>query len=170
MIVSLVVAASENNVIGVKGKLPWHLPDDLKFFKDVTTGHPVIMGRKTFESMGKALPHRLNIVISRTPSYYAKGTEVVHSLTEALEEARVHLPPEKRESEVFVIGGGEVFLQAMGKANRIYMTRVHTTIEGGDAFFPGIDPKVWKEVSKKEHPKDEKHEYGFTFLVYEKGN
>lgn len=164
MIISLIVAASENMVIGVGGALPWHLPDDLAYFKEKTTGHPVIMGRKTFESIGRALLGRLNIIITKNPAFVAEdpAVRIVHSLEEALEAAQAVQP-----SEAFVIGGGEIYKEAISKADRIYLTLVHTEIDG-DTFFPDISSLFWREVSRAKHPADARHPYAFDFVVLEK--
>ena len=163
MITNLIVAASENNVIGKKNKLPWHLPKDLKFFKNTTWAMPVIMGRKTFESMdGKALQGRINIVITRNESYKADGALVANSLKDAL-----FIANDLDYKEVFIIGGGELFLQAMEQAKNIYMTRVHTSIEG-DVFFSDIDKKKFKLSTSEKHVADEKHAYDFTFEKWER--
>jgi dihydrofolate reductase len=145
MIISLVVAASENNVIGKDGGLPWHLP----------------MGRKTFESVGKPLPNRRNIIITRQDGLAYEGCDVVHSLEEAMDLVR-------GEPEVSIIGGGEIYQQAMDVANVIRLTRVHTEIEDGTAFFPEIELDTWELVESSDHPADEKHKYAFTFLMYRK--
>ncbi|MAR26364.1 MAG: dihydrofolate reductase [Flavobacteriaceae bacterium] len=158
--ITLIVAASENNVIGNDNKLIWHLSDDLKHFKELTKGHHVIMGRKTFESMPKALPNRTNIVITRKTDYAAKDCIVVHSIFEALEKA-------SEDNQPFIIGGGEIYSQSIDLADRIELTRVHTNVDG-DAFFPEINYKTWKELSRDERFKDEKHLYDFTFIRYEK--
>lgn len=160
MILSLIVAADENNCIGGGNKLLWHLPDDLKRFKELTRGHPVIMGRKTYESIGHALPERQNIVISRQKNFSAPDVSVVPSLNAAIVEAG-------DAEEVFVIGGGEIYQQAIEKANRIYMTRVHSQFDG-DVFFPAMDQTAWKETAKIEHLADDKHVYTFTFVTYER--
>jgi dihydrofolate reductase len=162
MIISLIVAASENDVIGKDKKLPWSLPDDMKHFRVLTQGHPVIMGRKTYESIGHALPNRRNIVITRQADFQLPDAEVAPSVDAALK-----LVGDDSSAEAFVIGGGEIYKQMIEEADRIYMTRVHTTIDG-DAFFPTIDSSVWKELSKEEHPKDEKHLFPFSFITYQK--
>ncbi len=163
MIISLIVAASANNVIGNNNRLPWHLPADMKFFKNTTWGMPVIMGRKTFEAMqNKALPGRKNIIITRQENLKLKDATVVNDFSNALFVAR-----ETDCKEVFVIGGGEIFKDVIDKANRIYMTRVHTILEG-DAFFPEIDGKKWKQVSKKDCYAEEKHQYDFSIEVWER--
>jgi dihydrofolate reductase len=165
MIISIIVAASSNNVIGSNNRLPWRLPTDMKFFKNTTWGMPVIMGRKTFESMNKkALPGRKNIIITRQENFKPKDTVVVSSFNDALDAAR-----ETDCKEVFVIGGGEIFKTLKDTASRIYMTRVHTVLEG-DIFFPDIDKKEWKQVSRRDCFADEKHEFDFTIERWERSN
>jgi len=162
MIISLIVAASENNVIGRDGGIPWHLPDDFKFFREKTEGHPIIMGRKNYESIGRVLPDRHNIIISRQMDFQAEGCEIVSSLDEA-----INLASKDEKEEIFVIGGGQIYEMAMALADRIYLTRVHTELEG-DVFFPEIPEDEWKEVSREDHPADEKHNHSFTIYVYER--
>ncbi len=160
MLLSLIVAASENNVIGKNNQLPWHLPDDLRRFKALTRGHPIIMGRKTFESIGRVLPDRINIVVSETLEVAPTGTQLANSLSAAL--ALV-----KGSEEAFVIGGSQLFQMSAPLADRLYLTRVHATIDG-DVFLPPIHFSEWKEVSREEHPKDAEHEFSFTFIDYRK--
>ncbi len=163
MKVSLIVAAAENNAIGKDNKLMWHLPIDMKFFKNTTWGFPIIMGRKTFHELGnKALPGRQNIVITRQKDFKAEGVVVVHKLDDALFVAR-----DAETNEIFVIGGGEIYKEALPKADRLYITRVHTVLQG-DAFFPDFDEKKWKLTSAREVKGDEKHEYDFTIQVWDK--
>ena len=163
MIVSLIVAASTNNVIGRNNQLPWNLPTDMKYFKNTTWGMPVMMGRKTFESMGgKALAGRKNIIITRQTDWKANDVVVANSYDDALSVAK-----QTDCNEVFLIGGGELFKEVIGKADRIYMTRVHTVIEG-DVFFPDIDPAKWKKVSHRDCFADDKHAFDFSFEVWEK--
>lgn len=162
MIISLVVAASDNNVIGKDNKLLWHLPNDMRFFKNTTWAMPVIMGRKTFDSLGKPLTGRTNIVITRQPSWSAAGAKVVRNLDEALTAAA-----ETDAKEAFVIGGGEIFNQSIQRAQRIFMTRVHTVIEG-DTFFPEINPEFWKIKSNLDFQADEKHAFAYSFQIWEK--
>ena len=157
-LVSAIVAAAENNAIGKDNQLLWHLPNDLRFFKRTTTGHTVIMGRKTYESVGKPLPNRRNIVITRQPGYPAAGAEVVPSLAAALEKCA-------RETEVFVVGGAEIYRQAMPLVERIYLTRVHAELPG-DRFFPELDDRVWHLVAEEGHPADGRHAYPYTFRIY----
>lgn len=158
MTITLIAAAAENNALGKDNRMLWHLPDDFKRFKALTTGHHIIMGRKTLESMGRPLPNRTNIVITRQKDYRAEGCIIAHSLEEALA-----LCPQN--DEVYIIGGGEIYRQAIDKADTIELTRVHTTIDA-DAYFPEIDPAGWKKEATVFHPKDEKHALAFTFESY----
>jgi len=160
MIISLVAAAGNNNVIGSKNKLPWRMPADMKFFKNLTLGHSVIMGRKTFESFGVPLKERRNIVISRDINLAIPGCEVVHSLDDALKLVY-------DEDEVFIIGGAEIYRQSMSVANKIHLTRINGDFEG-DAYFPAINPEKWLESVHNNYPADEKNPYPYTFLVYVK--
>src|SRR5690606_32481107 len=165
MIVSIIVAASENNVIGRDNQLPWHLPADLKYFKQTTMGKPIIMGRKTFESLGKPLPARPNIVVTRQPNYARDGIIVTPSLHAAITAARAF-----GTEEILITGGAEIFKQAIPVlVQRIYLPRVHAEVEG-DTCFPVFDREQWQLVSSQEHPADEKHAYAFTFEVYEVRN
>lgn len=145
MRICIIVAAAENGIIGANGKMPWHIPEDLKRFKRLTMGHPIIMGRKTWESIGRALPGRLNIVITRQESYQATGARVVGSLHAALDAAH-----EAGASQAFVIGGGEIYREALPLCERIELTRVHGSFEG-DASFPPLGP-AWREVAREDHP------------------
>ncbi|MDO8730880.1 MAG: dihydrofolate reductase [Candidatus Omnitrophota bacterium] len=155
--ISLIVAASRNGVIGANNKLPWHLPADLKRFKQLTMGYPILMGRKTFESIGKPLPGRTNIVITRQKGFQCCGTTVVHSVEEALLIC-------ENEKETFVIGGAEIFQQALPLADRIYLTRIEKDFEGDTKLFE-IDPAGWKEVSREEFLNDP---LPHTFITYER--
>lgn len=163
MIINLVVAASENNVIGKDNKLLWHLPNDMVFFKNTTWGMPVIMGRKTFESLGKPLKGRTNIVISSSNDYSpGKGVAVVKSIGEAVQES------EKTDArECYVIGGGEIYKLALPDAHRIYMTRVHATLDG-DTFFPPLHESDWQKVSSVKFEADEKHAYPYSFEIWQR--
>lgn len=154
----MVAAAAENNALGKNNDLVWHLPDDFKRFKAITSHHHILMGRKTFESFPKLLPNRKHIVITRQTDYKREGIEVVHSLEEALQSCA-------GEEEVFIIGGGEIYKQAMPYADKIELTRVHASFEA-DAFFPEIDESKWKLVNKEEHKQDERHKYDFSYLTY----
>ena len=159
---TLIAAAGENNGIGKDNDLIWHLTDDLKRFKELTDGHHIIMGRKTFESFKKPLPNRTHVVITRQQDYKVPdGVIVVHNMEDALDVAR-------RDQQPFIIGGGEIYKQALSLADKIELTRVHHTFESADTFFPEVDSYLWKETSRREHPKDDKHEYAFSFITYVK--
>ena len=162
MIISLIAAIAENGVIGKDNELVWRLPDDFKYFKQTTSGHPILMGRKTFESLGKPLPNRLNVVITRNPDYQPEGVLVVDSLEKALEEAR-----KAGISEAFVSGGGEIYRQAIATADRLYLTEVKASFEG-DTRFPDYDKTEWREISRRHHPIDERHAVAFDFVVWER--
>ncbi|MFL5808431.1 MAG: dihydrofolate reductase [Flavisolibacter sp.] len=159
---SLLVAASENNVIGKDNKLPWHLPNDLKYFKNQTWAMPILMGRKTFESIGKPLPGRKSIVITRSKDWKHEGVSVVHSLEEAITEAAI-----LGVKEIFVIGGAEIFKTSFSKANRIYLTRIHHRFDG-DVYFPELSEKEWELVQNRSCEADEKNPYAHTFQVWER--
>jgi len=154
----MIAAAAENNALGKDQGLVWHLPDDFKRFKRLTTGHNIIMGRKTFETFDKPLPNRTHIVITRKDNYLNKDATVVGSLEKALEFT-------KNDEQPFIIGGGEIYKMGMDIADKIELTRVHGTFEA-DTFFPEIDEDKWKLEAEEFHPKDEKHEYAFTYLTY----
>jgi dihydrofolate reductase len=161
MIVSLIVAAGTNNAIGKDNQLLWHLPKDLQFFKQTTWAMPVVMGRKTFESLGgKPLNGRVNIIITRQKDWSHDGVVVVHSLADALFFAK-----ESDYNEVFIAGGGEIYAQAMSQANKIYMTRVDAVIDG-DTFFPEIDSSDFALSNEVSHAAHEKHAYGFSFQTW----
>ena len=160
MRVSIIVAVAENGFIGRGGMLPWRLSDDLRRFKQLTMAHTVIMGRKTWESIGRPLPGRRMIVISRQADYQAFGAQVVSSLDDALRVAE-----EAGEDEAFVIGGAEVYRLALPRADRLYLTRVHSSVEG-DTRFPDFDPSSWRLVGSKRHDADEKNEHPFSFEEY----
>jgi len=162
--VSLIVAASENNAIGKNNQLLWHLPNDLKFFKNTTWGMPVIMGRKTFEAVNKPLPGRINIVITRQPGWNAESVVVAADLNEALKKAA-----ETNCKEIFIIGGGEIYNQSFEMAARIYLTRVHAIIDG-DTFFPEIDENKWQLISRQEFSADEKHAFAYSFQTWTRIN
>lgn len=160
MRVSLIAAMAENRVIGIHNRLPWHLPDDLKRFRRLTTGHTIIMGRRNYESIGKPLPQRRNIVVSRRPDYQAPGCVVVHSLEEALAVAG-------EDSEVFIIGGAEIYRQMMAIADRLYLTLVHADVDG-DTFFPEFDTGQWQETARERHESDDRHRFACSFITYER--
>jgi len=157
--ITLIAAIAENKVLGKDNTIIWHLPDDFKHFKALTSHHYIIMGRKTFESFPKPLPNRTHVIITRQQDYVVpEGCIVVHSLKEALEKT-------KNEPEVFVIGGGEIYHQALQYADKLELTQIHASFEG-DAFFPEFSTSDWQLVSENYHPKDERHAYAFTFQTY----
>ena len=157
--VILIAAASENDVLGKDNDLMWHLPDDFKRFKSITSGHHIIMGRKTFESFPKPLPNRRHIVITRQKDYNPEGCFVVHNLEDALK-----MVPE--DQDAYVIGGGEIYTLALADADKIELTRVHSTFDNADAFFPKIDDAKWNLIYEEKHAADEKHKIPFTYLTY----
>ena len=157
------MAASENNVIGKDNKLLWNLPNDMKFFKNTTWGMPVIMGRKTYESLGKPLEGRTNIVITHQP-LELPGVRVVKNIDEAIVAAA-----DTDAKEAFIIGGGQIFTEAMPRADKIYMTRVHAVMEG-DTSFPAIEEKQWKLASSLDFPSDTKHQYSYSFQLWKRKN
>ena len=161
-IVSLLLAASRNDVIGKNNALPWHLPADLRYFKQKTLGHPVIMGRKTFDSVGKPLPGRLNVVVTRSDSFAPEGVVVVRSVDEALTR-------DYGCDEIFVVGGSEIYRQSIDRADRIYLTRIDEEFEG-DTFAPKIDRSKWTLTSRDAHEPDEKNRYRYAFEVWERRN
>ncbi|CAD7801881.1 Dihydrofolate reductase [Chryseobacterium aquaeductus] len=158
---TIVVAMGEKNEIGSNNQLLWHLPKDLKHFKELTTDHPIIMGRKTYESIGKALPNRTNIVISKKKNWFEEGILIVGSIKEAVKFAK------KINENIFIIGGGTIYEQTMELADKLEVTLVKTNLEA-DTFFPKIDPKIWKLSNEVCHEKDEKNQYDFCFQTYEK--
>ncbi len=161
-IISIIVAVDENNAIGKNNNLLCHLPNDLKYFKSVTQGFPVIMGRKTFESLPKgALPNRRNIVVTRDSDLQFDKCEMCGSLEEAIALC-------KEESEAFIIGGGTVYKESIPFADKLYLTRIHHAFEEADTFFPSIEASQWKEVSREDHSTDERHEYGYSFITFNK--
>jgi dihydrofolate reductase len=160
--ISLIAAMAKNRVIGRGGKIPWHLPADMRHFKEVTTGHPVIMGRKTYESIGRALPGRTNIVLSRNPEFAPVDAAVVPSFKEALKIT-------EGAGEIFIIGGQSLYEQALPAAQKIYLTLVDAEAEG-DAFFPELDKSEWRVAHSERHIKDEKNPLGYTYLIYERKN
>lgn len=163
---ALIVAAAENGVIGRDNALPWRLPEDMRYFKRVTMGKPVVMGRKTFESIGKPLPGRTNIVITRNGAYQAAGVSVVLSLAEALALAQ-DVAGQDGVDEIVVIGGAEIYRATLPAAARLYMTEVHASVEG-DAVLPAIDWSQWLEVSRERHPAQAPNPYDYSFVCYER--
>lgn len=164
MIISLIAAIGKNNELGKDNTLLWHLPADMKHFKEKTSGHTVIMGRKTFESIGQPLPNRRNIVVTRDEKYTANGVEITHSLEESLKLAL----DKTTESEVFIIGGAEIYRQAFEYANKLYITHIEAEDENADVFFPEIIPIVFGEVSREEHEPNEKNPLAYSFVEYER--
>tara|TARA_B100000929_G_scaffold288745_1_gene277878 strand:+ start:140 stop:613 length:474 start_codon:yes stop_codon:yes gene_type:complete len=156
----MIAAAAENNALGKNNDLVWHLPDDFKRFKRLTSGHHIIMGRKTFESFPKLLPNRTHVIITRQKDYKPKDTIVVSSLEEAIKVSKLDEQP-------FIIGGGEIYKMGMEEATKIELTRVHGEFDA-DTFFPEINEDEWELVKEQFHEKDEKHDYAFTYLTYEK--
>jgi len=160
MKISLIAALDRNHAIGRAGVMPWHLPDDLKRFKQLTLGKPTLMGRKTAHAIGKALPGRRNLVLTRADVTPFPEQEVVHSIDEAITQAA--------GAELAVIGGGEVYALALPRATHLHLTWVDTEADGADAFFPRFDPREWREIARAAHPADARHEYGFTFVDYKR--
>ena len=158
--ISLIVAASENNAIGKSNAMLWHLPEDLKFFKNTTWGMPIIMGRKTFEAVGKPLPGRTNIIVTTNPDWKAENTISTVSIDDAIEAAN-----ETNAKEIFITGGGEIYKQTLPIADKVYLTRVHTEIDG-DAFFPVLDTAIWEVLFEKHVKADEKNKFDMTFQTW----
>jgi dihydrofolate reductase len=159
--ISLIWAMDENRVIGLHNQLPWRLPEDLKFFKRVTMGHPIAMGRKTYESIGKPLPGRENIVITRDESFLPEGCVIMNSMEEFFEYTA------QMDDEVFVIGGAEIFKEIMPKADKLYLTMIHEQFEG-DTYFPVFDIDKWQLETREKGIKDEKNPYDYEFLIYKR--
>jgi dihydrofolate reductase len=165
MIISLIAALTQNRVIGKNNDLPWRLPDDMKYFMQTTSSHYVVMGRKNYESIPekfRPLPNRTNIVITRQVGFTAANCTVVHSL-----EAATKLAEENNQQELFIIGGAEIYQLAMPFANRLYLTEIHTELDG-DTYFPRFDKTAWEETSRKHHASDERHRFAFDFIIYKK--
>ena len=160
MLISIRVAVTENGVIGKDNQLLWRLPDDMKRFKQLTMGNPIIMGRKTYESIGKPLPGRTSIVITRNPEYKLDEAIVVNSLQEAISKAR-----ELDAQEAFIIGGGDLYRQAQSVSDRLYITEIHTTMHG-DTYFEIKDPSQWIETERSVREADDRHKYAFAFVDY----
>lgn len=160
--ISFILAMDENRVIGSGNKLPWHLPEDLKFFKRVTMGHPIVMGRKTYESIGRPLPGRKNIIITRNKDYTCDPCTIFHSVEEFLSYSK-----NDTDEEYFVIGGAEIFRSFIPVVDRLYITQIHHVFEG-DTFFPNLNMKDWQLVSQEQGVKDEKNPFDYEFLIYNK--
>jgi dihydrofolate reductase len=154
---SIIAAIDQNNVIGNNNKLLWHIPEDLKFFKETTTGHTIIMGRKTFESIGRPLPNRKNVVITRNKEWDHAGVEVYTSMSD--------INPSTTDEELFIIGGGEIYKEALPLASKLYITHVHASFSG-DTYFPTIDTSVWKKESERHVPANDVNPFDVTFTTY----
>ena len=164
MLISLIAALTRNHVIGQSNSLPWHLPDDMKYFMQTTKEHHVIMGRRNYDSIPekfRPLPNRTNIVVTRQNEFHAPGCKLVHSLDEGIEIARL-----AGEGELFVIGGSDMYKLGMPHAQRLYLTEIQADLKG-DTFFPPFDRKIWQEVSRKHHATDDRHAFPFDFVVYQ---
>jgi dihydrofolate reductase len=161
-IISAIAARSENGVIGHHNQIPWHLPVDLKHFKTITTGHPVIMGRKTFESIGKPLPNRTNIILTRNTAFNAPGCMIVNSTEQAILQAS-----STHTDEMFIMGGADIYQLFMPKIQKLYLTLVHHTF-AGDTFFPSLDPNQWVEIEKRTYPADPNNPYNYSFVIWER--
>lgn len=159
--ISFLVAMDENRVIGIDNQLPWHLPEDLKYFKKVTMGHPIAMGRKTHESIGRILPGRENIVITRQHNYQSEGCTVFYSIKDFISYCQ------KQNDEIFVIGGAEIFKETFAFADRLYITFIHQDFDG-DTYFPEFDFSQWNLLSSNKGPKDDKNPYDYEFRIYER--
>ena len=164
MTISAIVAISKNRVIGNENDIPWYLPADLKYFKKTTLNHHIIMGRNTFQSIGKPLPKRTNIVMTRNPFFIASGCLITHSLEQALK-----LAFDNEEQEVFIIGGGQIYDLALPYLDKIYLTEVDLEVPG-TVVFPVLPDKEWKEIAAEAHPSDEKNEHAYTFKIYTRIN
>lgn len=166
MKLSMIVATAQNRVIGRDNALPWYLPNDLKYFKQTTLGKPVIMGRKTYESIGKPLPGRTNIVITRQTDYLPEGVKVVHSVAEARDLAESVCLIDGQE-EAMIMGGAEIYTLALPDADRLYLTEVHADVDG-DAYFPEYDKTEWQEISREDFNAEGPNPYNYSFVVYDK--
>jgi dihydrofolate reductase len=158
--ITLIAAVAENNALGKDNQLIWHLPNDFKRFKEITSGHYIVMGRKTFESFPKPLPNRTHVIITRQKDYKAEGCIIVDSIEKAIEKC-------PKNEELFIIGGAQIYQQSMDFADKIELTRVHASFEA-DAYFPEINLNQWKLIFEEKHFKDEKHNFDFTFLTFVK--
>ena len=163
MIVSILVAAANHHVIGKHNQLLWKMPADMKYFKTLTTGHHVLMGRKTFESIGKPLPDRTNQVLTRNADLTIEGCTTIQTAEEGISIAK-----DSNENELFVIGGAQIYRSTMHLCQRIYFTKIYADF-AGDAYFPEIDANIWRETSKEFHKADEKNPYDYEFIIFERG-
>ena len=162
MVISQIAAMSQNRLIGVDNRLPWYMPDDLAYFFRITRGRHIIMGRKNYEANGRALPNRVNIVVTGKKKYVAPGCIVVHSIDEALQYAK-----DQGEDEAFIVGGGEIYKATLDITDRIYLTIIETKIKG-DTYFPELNFNNWKIVSEEFHKADSRNKFNYTFYIYEK--
>jgi len=166
MKVALIAALAQNRTIGINNQLPWHLPNDLKYFKRTTMDKPILMGRKTYDSIGRPLPGRTNIVLTRDQEFKAEGVIVANSLEQAIESAR-NVGAVSSVSEVMIIGGEQLYCLTLPIADRLYLTQVHAQVEG-DAFFPEFDKDQWVEVSKEDYSAEGSNPYDYSFVVYDR--
>ncbi len=164
MNIAILAGIGMNNELGKENALLWHLPLDMKHFRDLTRDHAVIMGRKTFDSIGKPLPSRQNIVITRDTAYTAEGVTLAHSFDEALEK----VDRDKYPGTVFNIGGAQIYTEGMNYADTLYVTHVHKEFSDADTFFPKIDQTIWEKIAEEKHIKDEQHVYDYDFVIYKK--
>lgn len=167
MIISMIAAMDANRAIGYQGQTPWHLPADLRWFKEKTVGKPVITGRKTYESVGHALPGRYNIVVTRQPDYILPDAQVVPDLEEAISAAESYFAEGTVDDEIMVLGGAEIFAQMLPEADRLYLTYIDAQFEG-DTFFPEFDLDEWQTVFREAHEPDEKNKWPYTFVILER--
>jgi len=165
MIISAIVACNQNRAIGKGNKMPWYLPADLRYFKATTLGHPIIMGRKTFESLGRPLPKRRNIVLSQQKKYAPEGVDIFASLWDSLKQLK-----KEGYKQVFIIGGGQIYRQALPFCHKLYLTEVEIELQGVDTFFPELKLENWTLLSEEVHKKDQKNLYNYSFKVYEQKN
>jgi len=163
MILSIISAVAKNNEIGMKNALLWNLPADMKHFKETTTGHPVIMGQKTFESIGRPLPNRRNIILTLDKNFKGENIEIVYSIEELI---LLLEKTESKDSECFIIGGGQIYKLFINKADRLYITHVNAEFPEADTFFPDIDSNKWEKIKSEPHHKDELNTYDLEFVVY----
>ncbi len=162
MKISLIAAIGKNNELGKGNTLVWDMPEDLKYFRKTTSGHPVIMGRKTFESIGRPMPKRRNVIITRDESYLRHGVDIVHSLEKALNLFK------NSNEEIFIIGGGDIYKQSMQLADKLYITRIDAEDKEAETFFPEINLNDWQETSREEYNRDEKNPYKYAFVIYQR--
>lgn len=168
MKLSIIAGIGKNNELGKNNTLLWHLPADLVYFKKITTGHTVVMGRKTFESIGRPLPNRRNIVITSDKNYKKEEKEKIGIEISSLLENAISLSRSDLDSEIFIIGGAQIYEQAMNYADKLYITHIEAEDENANTFFPVIDKNIWREISREDHKKDERNPYNYAFVVYER--